>query len=338
MKIRSVDFDKDVEKLIRLEEFWDGESLKSTKQDILLRTQRLEEWQLVLEVDGELAATVYSQPILSCDELMSVEKDSYNEKGKLLLLLGALSDPKFAHLEPAHRLINFICREAPLKGFEVVAVTRWSGFRKWKEQGSSGIRTAEEYFALNNDPTVNWHKSRGAVVERMIFQYRPRDLDNEGIGILIKYPGVLTNGASDVELSLSSSLSVSEEDAKSLLKSVVASILGVDLSSFSDQAPIFSMGLGSLGIFELRERIAEAFHVPLPPVTLFFQLSTIESLASYFSGKRGTVKENLTSRTGQAVDKRFAAISGISVGAGSYDTSTFWRALAVQEDFVTRCA
>ncbi len=275
--IRHATFEKDADRLIQLEAFWSDRGMRSTLEQIKDRFRRFPRGQFVLLKDHEIAGAVYSQRVQTVESI-STAKDSSHASGNVVQLLGALSDPNFAAIQPGNLLIEYIVQLSSLMGLEVCAVTRWSSFKKWK-LGAPG-RTAEQYFALGTDPTVNWHTARGAFVLRLLPAFRPEDSENDGFGVLVSYKGekLLTPKKNREHFVLLPYFASLEK-----VKQMVSEILCVGKEKIPDDGSLFSLGLDSLGLFELREKIAECFHVPLPPPTIFFQYSRISLLAKHFS-------------------------------------------------------
>ncbi len=227
--------------------------------------------QFVLTQVGEIAAVVYTQKIRNSDSIITSSNTVPDNSGNVIQLLGALSDPKFATIQPGNLLIEFILQLNILRGLEVCAVTRWSSFKKWKSESRG--RTAEQYFALGSDPTVNWHKASGATVVRLIPSYRPEDAENEGYGVLISYKQKHALSTKLPKQQAKQHTKFSYSICLDKMKEMIADILSVRKANIPDDGSLFSIGLDSLSLFELRERIAYEFQVEFPPPTIFFQYS-----------------------------------------------------------------
>jgi acyl carrier protein len=275
-QIRHIDFGASKSRLLELEEAWSS-GLSSSEQLLRERVEIFNTGQFELVLDGRVISALYSQPIFSLSELQSGTADSslFDLAGKTLQLIGAVSEPSALLPDPANELILFVLRLAPLYGFrEVVGVTRWSGFQRWKITHPLG--TPEEYFREDVDPTVNWHKRRGARVLQLLKNFRPKDVENEGYGVLITY---------SVSESRSGLVAIAAEkhSLQKSMKELVAEIIGVAVSEVANTDSLFSIGLDSLGIFELREKIAINYGIPIPSATLFFKYSKVGELEDFFT-------------------------------------------------------
>lgn len=271
----------DLPQLLMLERFWSSPLLAASEATLKERLLQFPVGQLVSELISEsrVIGAAYSRPILDLESLMH-SKASDNLlllNGTTLQLLGAVSDPIASSLAPVNSLIEFLLKQAPLCGFGVVVgVTRFSGFKKWKAETPAG--TLEQYYALDNDPTVEWHKSRGAKIEGLILDFRPADKENEGAGIGISYDFIHRFNF------VRKAAVYSIDHVQEKLKIMIADMLGMQGGDVSVSSSFFELGLDSLSFFELRRQISVSFGISPPKATVFFEFPTIEKFARYLGG------------------------------------------------------
>lgn len=242
-----------------------------------------------------MVAVVYSQPIESAELLKKSTFDDiekfFSRSGKYLQLIAALSDTRAAMFQPANALIKVALQIAFLQGFkEAVGVTRWSGYPKWREQHPG--KSAMDYYEADVDPTVWWHKERGAKILSAVPDFRPSDTENDGMGVLFAYN--LAEVESSVTAATDAKHTSLEEQAQdqehslsatqclAVLKDVISDIVCIPVDEVKENQPLFEMGLGSLDVFEMRQEIGKKFGVSVPPASLFFRFPTLIALAEHY--------------------------------------------------------
>lgn len=281
----------DLNSLTLLEHQWSSASLAATQDEIAERLSKNRNGQFVLEVNKKILAVVYTQKLTSIHTLFQESltyekmKHLHTENGAILQLISALSDPVASILEPADSLIKFVLEIAALKKVKkVVAVTRWSDYGRWRAKHHGGSHL--EYFNLDCDTTVNWHKARGAKVVSLLLNFRATDKENDGHAVLIEYD--LTSSS----LRRRKKQNISEghghhhniDSATSFLVNSASEILGIPADKIRADDGFFGIGFDSLQLFELRDAVAREFCISPPAATLFFQLGTSSRLASFLVG------------------------------------------------------
>ncbi|CAE8661665.1 unnamed protein product, partial [Polarella glacialis] len=175
---------------------------------------------------------------------------------------------QLAHLEPAIR--------------SVVGISRCDGWH------CSNIKSQEEYVEQHrrgelSDRILAFHTSQGAEIVRLIPDARPSDVDNMGAGVLIRYdPGqVLRRPQQPTAHTLAEGRVVSLAEVLTVLRDVLAELGAADATGSS--LSLAELGLDSLELLELRERLAARFALRRSeelPVSLLSQSSSTEALAA----------------------------------------------------------
>ncbi len=268
-------------------------------ESIAQRIARSPSGQFALIYEGQPIASAFSQPVTSLAALKEAPSltletltSHLDHSGSCLQLIGAFLNPDFGQWEPAHALLVFVLKLACLSGYEcVAAVTRWSGFARWKVQAQapSGDTSWETYHSAQIDPTVNWHRNRGARVERLVPHFNPRDLDNEAVGVLISYhfdPVTKLEIARQTPLASTVSAlhtpSAGANSALTAIREIAAQLSGKQASQISAADSFVDIGLDSLHLAEMRQMLEARLGMKRASSPIFFTYPTVGALANYF--------------------------------------------------------
>ena len=222
-------------------------------------------------------------------------------------LVAALSDSRSTAFAPADFLIRSALILFAKEGFvNCVALTRFSGFAQARKERPH--LTLDAYLLEESDPTINWHRSRGARVVELVRNARPVDVENDGCIVKLQYSMTLPRLLVAVKRLLGSETEVDED----------ASILSLDLSS--------------MDLVELRQVILSDFSVAKFSIATFFRFSSLRALATFIDGgNQSTVVRR------PLVDRSTAGSLNIvgcsAVVAGSVDLR---RSLLAGEDLIRR--
>lgn len=208
-------------------------------------------------------------------------------------LVAALSDGRSAAIAPADFLIRSALVQFARDGFRsCIALTRFSGYAAARQEIPN--LTPESYLRDGNDPTINWHRSRGAHVVRLVPGGRPADIENDGYAVEMQYSMTLPRLVATVQRLLCTEALLDED----------ASLLSLDLSS--------------MDLVELRQVIVSEFSVPSFTIASFFRFSSLRAVAKYIDdGSRAGVALSLM----RCQEKRgaFCILGWSSVVAGCSD-------------------
>lgn len=272
--------------LLELEgECWSDSGLRATKEVIEMRLETNPLGNFVLIHEDRIVSVIYTQMLKSEDDCINgmtftSVNNFHDPDGSVVQLIIALSHPSVTYLGVSDLLVKFVLLLSLVSGKEsVVGITRWSGYRRWKLSNPHG--TPEMYFSLDIDPTVRWHQSRNAEVLRLIPKFRLEDKENEGFGVQLRYS---LEKKSVRAISKGKGKSFEARDFEEAFQMLIAGILRLQKSENIDvNAPLLTLGLDSMDLFQLRIDAANAIGVEIPSTSIFFRYPTIKRLAEYFS-------------------------------------------------------
>lgn len=280
----------DLPELIHLEEACWPEALRTTPGGIQRRIEQVPDGHCVLEMEGRIAAVIYSQRISSTYVL---EGSNFAENHHLhttgapvVQLLGINVLPEFQDKGLGDQLLEFMLQRVTLKGGieSVVGITRCKDF------GVNSLMPMQDYIRSRDergqllDPILRFHELHGATVTGIIPNFRPEDRQNEGKGVLIEYDIHHRQALGARPLESSDSLITGRDAEKDLpvstkVEECIRSIMGQRrVDAFSPKRPLREMGLDSLDLMELRVLLSRRFGEELDS-TFFFKYTTSEAIA-----------------------------------------------------------
>jgi hypothetical protein len=293
---------QDISTLMRIEKSCWPKNILTPESAITERIKLNPEGQFVIEEGGIILGVLYTQRIAKIDLLLNSQADDlqklYDSKGTILQLISIFIDQQKQFLNLGDQLLEFGLQLASvMPGFTHVAgVTRCVNY-----PGKSVI-SLEEYLKQTNaegeilDPVPRMHSHHGAEIKDIIPQYRPKDEQNEGSGVLIVYELESRNrkefpktkkGEKEKpeELSAENIGSFVDDLILSLLENCGGLVQKDNRSLYKRTSPLMEMGLDSLQLLELGSRLSEKYLIDLEP-TFFFQYGTAEATIRYLVKKK----------------------------------------------------
>ncbi|MBD2610773.1 SDR family NAD(P)-dependent oxidoreductase [Nostoc punctiforme FACHB-252] len=296
----------DLPALLQLEkECWSIE-LQATSTNLVDRLNNYPEGQLVLELpesnnNYKVVGAIYSQRIETADRIQSITADRVSElhysDGSIVQLLAVNILPGVQERRLGDQLLEFMLQRCSLiDGIEsVVAVTLCKEFHRHEFSFEEYIRQRNARGKLI-DPILRFHELHGADIERIVENYRPLDRNNQGHGVLVRYPihqrrrddGRIKDATKrDAE-----SQAWDTELATAFLEATVQSCLGDEKrSGYKFDRPFMEMGLNSVDLLILSEQISDRFGLILDP-GFFFSYTTPEKVLMFLKKQTLSVTQN----------------------------------------------
>jgi len=278
---------------------------------------------LVCVVGGHVVAALYTQRIADPQELDGAKyrniSDLHTPTGKFLQLITLAADPNKVTLGIGTELRAFALYLARLDATieSVVAVTLTHGF---KDSGMSMQQYVDEHSkGTIFDPTLGFHTFFGGTIKRLVHDYRPEDIDNGGIGVLVQYnigdmstigPGLLlpiksekqvksqTQVVSDMQIK-SQKPGVSDQpsapdspDSQAMVLKLMRD-LGYEIDVQNLDRGFFDYGVTSAQTETIRERLSRATGADLPQ-TLVFDYPSVNELTNFLNETIGPPKSQKT--------------------------------------------
>eukprot|EP00913_Durusdinium_trenchii_P028868 g27068.t1 len=211
------------------------------------------------------------------------EQGKYCRDGRIIQLIAIASNPQteVKKLGIGSELRSFALHLGRLDPTVdvVVGVTRCRDFKASK-------RSMQQYVDDHKagrlvDPILDFHTGYGAEVVRVVPDFRPEDVDNEGVGVLIQY---------NVK-SLGKVLETQVQKAKVEIPSIevlsqIMDELGYKLDRLDLHKGFFDYGMDSLELIRVRNRLSSSFRLDLP-ATLLLDFPTVKDLADQLDRDRG---------------------------------------------------
>lgn len=286
----------DLPDLVNLEDKCWTKPLQASSSEIRQRIEKFPDGNCVLEIEGKMVGVIYSQRISSHEVLENATYQQLtsrnNPQGSIVQLLGLNVLPELQNRGLGNELRDFMLQYCTLKGGidRLVGVTRCQNYVQHSHLQMS------EYLKLQNergqilDPIVRFHVEGGAAIKSIIPNYRPGDVDNLGMGILIEYNlsdrhTVPFTSANQSSLLQKERKFDSAETVASLVeKSILSCMNKQRRSTFNPKRSLMEMGLDSLDLLELSTQLSLVFQLELPP-TFFFQYGTSEAIVRYLESQ-----------------------------------------------------
>ena len=309
----------DLPALIQLEkECWAIE-LQATSANLVDRLNNYPQGQLVMELpDGDhnyqVVGAIYSQRIESVEILHQIAVNRVSElhshTGSIVQLLAVNILPDFQERRLGDRLLEFMLQWcSAINGIEsVVAVTLCQDFHRYEF-------SLAEYIGQRNvqgrliDPILRFHELHGAKIECIVKNYRPLDRNNQGHGVLVRYPIHQRRRDDDQGINDAEGLNHrpgveaqvwDPDSAAAFLAATVQSRLDDDQrSGYKFDRPLMEMGLNSVDLLILSEQISDRFGLNLDPA-FFFHYPTPAKVLMFLSKHHSlsvTQNQNVPSST-----------------------------------------
>ncbi|WP_273770791.1 SDR family NAD(P)-dependent oxidoreductase [Nostoc sp. UHCC 0926] len=294
----------DLPALMQLEkECWSIE-LQATSTNLVDRLNNYPEGQLVLELPDsdnnyKVVGAIYSQRIESAEQIQTITanrvSELHSQDGSIVQLLAVNILPEVQERRLGDQLLEFMLQWCSLiDGIEsVVAVTLCKEFHRHEF-------SFEEYIRQRNvrgkliDPILRFHELHGANIEWIVENYRPLDRNNQGHGVLVRYPihqrrrdDQRINDAAKWDAGLDAEPQAWDTElATAFLAATVQSCLGDEKrSGYKFDRPLMEMGLNSVDLLILSEQISDRFGLILDPA-FFFSYTTPEKVLMFLIEKQ----------------------------------------------------
>mmetsp|Transcript_42808 Transcript_42808/g.122087 ORF Transcript_42808/g.122087 Transcript_42808/m.122087 type:complete len:992 (+) Transcript_42808:55-3030(+) len=297
----------DLEAIARLEELAWAEQLRSAPEVLRRRLETAPSTNLVCELDGQVVAALYMQRlgnIASVDSERFIQiSDAHVPDGRVLQLVAIVADPdqKVRKLAVGSELRNFALHIARLDPSvdTVIGVTRCSAFT------GGPCSHIQEYVDKHvagklADPILEFHSSCGAKIRRLVHGFRPEDIDNGGIGVLIEYRVKDAMAKNVARRSAARAAGPAEQEPAAEAPAAEVSSLSIISAIFEDLGHsldpddlgrgFFSYGLDSLELLRIRNRLISTIFVDLP-TTLLLDFPNVQDLAQHLDVLRSAREE-----------------------------------------------
>jgi acyl transferase domain-containing protein/acyl carrier protein len=342
----------DIDALEQLEGLCWVPTLRTSRQRLLARIEEYPQGQFVLELGGEVKGVIYSQRIRDEADLGSCTMDDvhrlHDPDGDVVQLLAVNIDPGSQNLACGDQLLEFMLQRSCLqRGVrKVVAVTLCKDY-----SAGQGL-SFEDYVAgpgRGRDRVLHFHLLHGAEIASTLPGYRPRDIANEGKGVLVKY-GLARRRARAPARTTLEATAAEPQHAQALnrdeaLRFVVdaVSILVDSAHAIDADRPLMESGLDSAGLLTLKTKLETRFGKRLKP-SFFFSHNTPRKVIEYFSpdqrvsDRRAAGHAPAPARVAEsAANPTDIAIIGVAcrLPQGIDDLDALWEMLDAQRDIIT---
>ncbi|RQH48212.1 SDR family NAD(P)-dependent oxidoreductase [Okeania hirsuta] len=290
---------KDLPELIVLEELCWSENLRVDSEEIQRRILNFPQGQFVLELEDKIVGAIYSQRIERTEVLENrtfVEVPSlHTESGVVIQLLATNILPELQNQGLGDQLLEWMLQYCAVMGGveRVVGVTRCRNYPDYSPIPMAEYIHKKNESGLLVDQILRFHQIHGAKIQKVLPGYRPKDIENQGYGVLIEYDihnrqrfdgvGVEKNQQEKVEI---------EEDVDEVVAGCVRTVMNKKCSFDSDR-PLMEMGIESLELLELKYLLEKKLEVKIEP-NFFFKYGTPKAIASYFKGETQAKHKNIS--------------------------------------------
>ncbi|MBA3720787.1 MAG: SDR family NAD(P)-dependent oxidoreductase [Parachlamydiaceae bacterium] len=292
--------ESDLPRLVTLEKRCWATKLQMSQTILGNQIKKFSEGQLVLELDKEVVGVIYSQKIIDekllCSHTSKNVFNLHNDEGHLVQLLAINIIPEKQHLNLGDDLLEFMLLKVSSRADiqKVVAVTRC------KEYLSHPQFTYADYIKTKDssnkylDPILRFHQLHGADIAGVVKNYRAKDEENCGNGILVSYD-LLTRKRFEIQPLANKNQSA---DVDSFIKKTIEDLLGVDKALFEVRTPLMEMGLDSADLLKLKENINFHFGMNLNS-SFFFKYNSAEKVIENIKDQLKDNKDVVTEKTVQ---------------------------------------
>lgn len=293
---------KDLPLLRQIEDSNWSEELRIPQNQIKEWIQKYPEGQLVIQSEEGLEGIVYSQRIFSIEPLRTIQSDQvhtlFDRSGPIIQLIALFIKTEMQHSSMGGQLLEFVLNKAAV----TAGVTHVTGLTRCVNFPGTTVISMEDYLKKRNaegelvDPVPRMHVNHGAEIKAIVRNYRPKDIQNDGCGILIVYTLATRNESIKSEVKSLDTLEFDEMNSESIAQYIDELILNLlencgglvqkdNRSLYSRSSSLMEMGLDSLQLLELRSRVSEKFLIDLEPA-FFFQYNTADATIKYLVDKK----------------------------------------------------
>ena len=285
----------DLQQLQELERACWPDGLRTSADEILRRIDANASGQWVVEMDDKVVGVVYSQRIADIESLRNVALDDVpglqDRNGPVVQLLGLNVLPEMQSLGLGDQLLDLILMRSALQGgvSKVAGITRCLEFTGQDKDEFDRYIAKRAHDGRPLDPVMQFHHEHGATFAGAVHDYRPKDLQNVGAGVLLYYdfsgPGTDISRARQATVDGGNELSLKES-----LEHALLTVLGDSKrQNFSWSRSFKDIGVDSLGLLELRTLIQQQSGRVLSP-TFFFSHPNLQAILTFFESDDGTVE------------------------------------------------
>ncbi|WP_168188293.1 SDR family NAD(P)-dependent oxidoreductase [Hahella sp. CCB-MM4] len=290
---------EDLDELYQLEQLCWTDHLQVTRHNLLQRLSYCREGNWLLTIDSKIAGVVYSQRIQSPDDVHQgdyINAYRIHRDGAPITQLIALNVlPQYREMGIGDKLLSgaLLISMSDDRIAKVCAVTRCTAFTGTNEA------QLEQYVMSEGDavdPLVTFHRGHGAQVRGLVKGFRPQDKQNLGTGVLIEYD-LLALGRKDNRQLVTGTVNLDAAALSEIIKSEVLDLTGNQQGTgYAHSRPLKDMGIDSMALMQLRNRINKAIGSNIPP-TFFFKHGSVEeiveNLARSKSPSESSVKKDV---------------------------------------------
>uniref|UniRef100_A0A7S2QE16 Carrier domain-containing protein n=1 Tax=Zooxanthella nutricula TaxID=1333877 RepID=A0A7S2QE16_9DINO len=283
-KIRFAELD-DLPELERLEATAWQEELAAPREVLRRRLETSPTTCLACEYQGRVAAVLYMQRIDSLDVVDTQSflslSETHSPKGRILQLITICTDPAVQHMGIGFDLRSFAVHWARVDPSidSVVGVTRTRDYFSYP--GTMQDYVDKHIAGELTDAVLDFHTSFGAEIVKLVPNFRPEDVDNGGVGVLIQYNKVDIPGPRAVARIEAQQATQSLDLIMELMEDI-----GYKLDRSMIDKGFFDYGMDSLELVRIRNKLSHALSMELP-ATLLLDCPTVGQLAMQLDKDRG---------------------------------------------------
>jgi len=291
-KIRLAEL-SDLPQLEELEEAALEENLRVEREVLKARLMATPTTNLVCTLADEVVAALYMQRVADLSAVDQAKYQSASDKhsptGKFLYFIAITAHPGKAPVGISTQLRAFALHLAHLEPTidSVVAVARASHF---KGSGLSMQEHVDQHMRGSHfDSNLGFHTDFGAKIRHLLQDYRPEDVDNKGIGVLVQYnihdmstigPNPhcerKEEGKNEGDKLQKLEPTVSPKD---ILVGVLSDI-GIQVKENDPTSGFFEYGISSNQVVEIRDALACKLKVDLPQ-TVIYDYPSVQTLCAF---------------------------------------------------------
>ena len=275
-------YPEDFDALLEMDRACWNKARRSTPKDLKGRVVNNPAGQCVLEIDGNIVGSIYSQRINTVEilkGLVAAEVSAHHvDDAPIAQLIAVNVQPDMQHLGFGDQLLEFMLQYCTRTNSieQVVAVSLCKNYPDHTSMPMDRyIHTrGEDGFLL--DPILRFHDCHGAVISRLVQGYRPEDYDNEGNGVLVEYDlhkrRIIDATIDDITLCNEANVNedISTDDIPRVVEEHLHLILGeARISGFSVDRSLMDMGFDSLDLMTFRTRISVELGFEIDPAFFF---------------------------------------------------------------------
>ncbi|CAK0896047.1 unnamed protein product, partial [Prorocentrum cordatum] len=286
----------DLPDLVRLELVAWEEHLRTPREGLRRRLEAAPLANYVCELDGRVVAVLYTQRVSDLGAVQGQQfqraSDAHAPGGRHVQLLSIAADPGRVGLglgSELRQLALLLARLDPGTD-SVCAVTRAKGSEFRGFAGSMEAYLAEHVAGRRVDPIVNFHTSFGARFVRLVAGFRPEDVDNQGIGVLIQYNVQELSrmtGSSEAAPDAPAGTALERHMPSGELLAQIMERLGYEVDHENPSRGFFDYGMDSLELVRMQNSVCGALGMQLP-ATLVLDFPSYEALEDELDRRRGT--------------------------------------------------